>query len=81
MASGLPVVASRTGGIADIIEHEKNGLLCEEKDVEGLAVAINRVMTDDELRKIMVINGKITAQKNSYENVGKRYCEIIRNFV
>lgn len=81
MASGLPVVASRSGGIVDIIEHEKNGLLCEEKDIEGLAAAINRVMDDGELRRKMIINGKITAQKNSYENVGKRYYEIIRNFV
>ncbi len=37
MASGLPVIATRHAGIPEIIEHEKNGLLVNENDVEALA--------------------------------------------
>lgn len=46
---GRPVVASRVGGIPDIVEHEVNGLLVEPGDTEGLARAIQRLLTDGEL--------------------------------
>lgn len=34
---GLPIVATRHGGIPDFIEHEKNGCLVDEYDVDGMA--------------------------------------------
>lgn len=37
MATGLPVVATRHAGIADAVEHGREGLLCEERDVEAMA--------------------------------------------
>ncbi len=39
MAAGLPVIASRVGGIVDVI-NESNGILIEPKDVTALANAI-----------------------------------------
>jgi L-malate glycosyltransferase len=41
-----PVVGSRVGGIADLIEDGVNGLLVEPDDVAGLAAALERVITD-----------------------------------
>ncbi|WP_026527959.1 glycosyltransferase family 4 protein [Butyrivibrio sp. VCD2006] len=79
MASGVPVVASRSGGIVDIINHEQNGILCEEKNVDEIAAAINKVLSDDVLRAKLIENGKKTADNNSYKNVGKRYNEILSN--
>ena len=40
LSCGLPVVATRVGGIPDIVEHEKTGLLINERDVDGLATAL-----------------------------------------
>ena len=40
MAQGCPVVASRVGGIPEIIEHERNGLLCAVEDANDLAAKI-----------------------------------------
>jgi glycosyltransferase involved in cell wall biosynthesis len=46
LACGLPVVATRVGGIPDIVEHEKTGLLVDKGDVEGLAAALNCLLCD-----------------------------------
>lgn len=45
-AAGCPVIASNLGGMAEMIEHERNGLLFEAGDVAGLAAAIERLACD-----------------------------------
>lgn len=50
MVSGVPVVASRVGGMTDIVEHEATGLLVEPGDAEGLAEAMIRMLQDVSLR-------------------------------
>ena len=42
----LPVVASRVGGIPEIVIHGESGLLVQPDDVDGLAAALDRVMAD-----------------------------------
>ena len=49
MAMGVPVAAFRTSGIPELAEHEREALLCEEGDVEGLAENLLRLCVDDEL--------------------------------
>lgn len=46
MAAGMPIVASRIGGIPDAVVHEGNGLLVEPGDVTALVVALDRLLTD-----------------------------------
>ncbi len=48
--NGRFVVASRIGGIADIVEHGENGLLVPPGDAKSLARALQRVATDKVLR-------------------------------
>ena len=73
------MVASRSGGITDLIQDGWNGLLAEEKDSRDLAVNINRLFTEPELYSKLVENMKDTVQKYSYTQVGKAYAEIIRS--
>ena len=76
MASGLPVVASRSGGIVEIIEDGVNGSLVEEKNAKELSAAINRMLEDTEYREICKKNMSVTVERYSYENVGKKYRDI-----
>jgi len=46
LACGLPVVATRVGGIPDIVEHEKTGLLVDKGDVDGLAATLITLLGD-----------------------------------
>ncbi len=46
MASGLPVVATRHGGIPEAVTHGEDGLLVEEKDAAGLAEALCTLLAD-----------------------------------
>jgi glycosyltransferase involved in cell wall biosynthesis len=50
MALGVPVVACRCPGVDEIVEHERNGMLCEPGNPDDLAVAMLRMLTDAALR-------------------------------
>src|SRR5204863_7141560 len=46
---GRPVVASRVGGIPDLVQDESNGLLVDPGDTDGIADALVRVLADSDL--------------------------------
>jgi len=50
-AAGVPVVASRIGGIPEIVSHGTNGLLFEPGNVDDLARALGRFVTEPGLRE------------------------------
>ena len=69
MASGRPIVASRTGGIPDLVTHEETGLLVAPADEHGLADAIESILRDPKKAKIMGQNGKARSQRFSVESM------------
>ena len=77
MASGLPVVASNSGGIPEIVTDKVNGFLTEEKNTEQLAEKINILLKNPELRKSMADNGIKTAESRSYKVLAERYFNLI----
>jgi glycosyltransferase involved in cell wall biosynthesis len=50
MAAGLPVVASRVGGLAEAVVHGETGLLVPPADPGALAAALRRLLGDPALR-------------------------------
>lgn len=48
--NGCACIASRAGGITDLIEHNKTGLLVVPGNVESLQAGLERLMSDTELR-------------------------------
>lgn len=53
MASGVPVVASRIGGIPEVVVDGETGFLCEAGDVEAMARASLHVLSDPALHARM----------------------------
>ncbi len=50
MASGVPAVGARAGGIPDVIEHGVNGLMFTPLDLGDLTEQLRKLLFDDELR-------------------------------
>jgi glycosyltransferase involved in cell wall biosynthesis len=61
LANSCPVVASRVGGIVDVIEHERTGLLVSEKDPAAIAAAVLRLLEDRDLARRLGESGRVFA--------------------
>lgn len=57
-AAGTPVVATKAGGIPEIVEHEVTGLLAPVGDANTLAKQVIRMLNDDALRERILANAK-----------------------
>jgi len=53
MIVGLPIVATRVGGVSELVEDGVTGFLVPPKDPKALAEAIQKLLDDPELRKEM----------------------------
>jgi glycosyltransferase involved in cell wall biosynthesis len=61
--AGAPIVSSRCGGVTEVIEDERTGLLYEPGDVEGLTRALNAVLDrpDDAARRARAARDRVRA--------------------
>jgi glycosyltransferase involved in cell wall biosynthesis len=59
MAAGKPIICCSDGGINDVIVNEVHGLTLPPKDVAATAVALERMLSDENKRHKMGDNGKI----------------------
>jgi glycosyltransferase involved in cell wall biosynthesis len=63
MAMEKPVVASRVGGIPDLVKHKVNGLLVKPGDVTELANALEQILSDSEISSKMGKEGRKRIQE------------------
>ncbi len=61
MAAGRPVVATAVGGVPDVVEHERSGVLVPPADPRALASAIVRLAESADERRAMGEAGKVLA--------------------
>jgi glycosyltransferase involved in cell wall biosynthesis len=73
-ACGLPIVASRVGGIPEVVEHEKAGLLVKDQDSLGAAHSILRLLRDESLCRRLGAEGRRRAEEEfSWEVLFEAY--------
>jgi len=79
MASGVPVMASKVGGVPDLIDGTTTGLFCSPNEPETIRRGVNRLLKDINLARLI----SETAHKNTMERfhpkvVAQRHLEIYR---
>jgi len=84
IACGTPVVSTRLGGIPDVIEEGKNGLLAEPNNEKSLAEKLIQLLEDDDLARKMGDYGKQKVNDYSWERIAEKtedvYKELISNY-
>ncbi len=78
MATGLPVVASRSGGIPEAL-FDGGGILVERDSVASLAVALRALAEDPGLRHELAVQARSSFERNfRWEHVRENYGAIVR---
>jgi len=81
-ACGVPVVATRTGGIPEMVIHEETGLLSSVGDYKDLGDLILRIINEPDLRQKLISNSKkMVRQDFSKEITARRTLEVYREIL
>jgi glycosyltransferase involved in cell wall biosynthesis len=73
MACGVPVVATTSPGTREIVSSGDDGLLVDEHDARSVAAALQRVLTDDGLRRRLAEGASRTAQRFALPTIAAAY--------
>jgi glycosyltransferase involved in cell wall biosynthesis len=76
-ANSLPVIATNVGGIPSSVADGENGLLVAPKDPAALGRAIERVITNNELRRSLIISGQEFARKTTTD----KFIDLVEEFL
>jgi glycosyltransferase involved in cell wall biosynthesis len=69
LASGLPIVSTRAGGIPFIVEDGQTALLVDIGDADSMAAAASRVLEDPALAALLAHNGLDSVRRYEWINV------------
>ena len=80
MGAGLPIIASRVGGIPDMIEDGIDGLLCEPNK-ESIKTTILKIIKDPDLRRSLGTNAIRKAKMFSAKRMADAYEQLYSTFL
>ncbi|MEB3219562.1 MAG: glycosyltransferase family 4 protein [Nostocales cyanobacterium 94392] len=81
LACGTPCVAFNIGGMSDMIEHQANGYLADDKDVESLAQGIAWILANNSPEKIRDRAREKVEQEFTIELQARRYSQLFDEVV
>jgi glycosyltransferase involved in cell wall biosynthesis len=78
-AAGVPVVAANVGGVPDLVENGKTGLLCDPHDAASMGGAVEKILTQPELARVLAAEAGRQARERFHPAViARRHLEIYR---
>jgi len=79
MASGIPVLAMNAGGVQDVVEHQRTGLLANS--AQEFEVGLRRLVEDIPLRTRLGLNGRKYAEdknwSHAFESLEQNYLDAL----
>jgi glycosyltransferase involved in cell wall biosynthesis len=75
-AAGLPIVATKVGGILDLVENGQTGLLVEPRDSQAIAKAISEIKSKPELAQGLIKNAQANLIKYDWENITEKVYQV-----
>jgi len=82
MGAGLPVIATKVGGLPEVVEHDGTGLLIPPRDAEALAGALARLLTDPARARELGDNARRHVREHfSLDRQGREINEIYEELV
>ena len=75
MAAGIPIIATKVGGVPDLIEHGKTGILVESRSPQKITEAIYRIYSNPELPKNLTKNARNNLEKYNWQNIAEKVYE------
>lgn len=79
MAQGLPIVATRVGGVPEIVHDGVNGILIDPERPDELRASILRLLAAPEQRRAFGEHGRSIAADYTAEAMGRKYMELYRS--
>ena len=82
MASGLPVVAARVGGVPELIEDGQTGLLCDPNNSANIRAVVSKILDDPDLAgRISHRAREVAHQRFHSVVVARRHAEIYQEVI
>lgn len=78
LATGLPILATDTGGTKELVKDGENGFIIKMKDAEDLAEKIAAILNNKELRQEMAKKSREIAKQMSWEKVAEQYYDLYK---
>lgn len=76
LASGLPLIATETGGTRELISEGTNGFIVKMKDPDDISEKLEKLILDKNLENSMGIESRKMAENMSWENIAKEYIHL-----
>lgn len=81
MVCGVPIVASKIGGIPGVVKDGENGLLVPPRDTNALADAIIYLLENEDVRVKMGRNGRKKVENYSWEKIAEETEKVYLNVI
>lgn len=79
MDAGIPIITTRVGGNTELVKDGENGLLVEYGDTSALSGAIDRVLSERQLKKQLAARAKETLERFRKERMLRELADMLQS--